>query len=81
MALTCEPVGAPLATPGAMFSVLREVVGLLAELSGRVGNAVRVDPGLVLSGRAGAMGLSRRRRISAGGATRLHRAAGGGRCW
>lgn len=60
-----------------MFSVLHEVSELLSEISGRVGVSVRVEPGLVLSGRAGQMGLSRRGRISAGGATRLLRAADG----
>lgn len=77
MRLTGEPDGPPVLAPGAMFSVLHEVGELFAEVSGRVGVSVRVDPGLVLSGRAGLMALSRRGRISAGGATRLLRAADG----
>lgn len=77
MGLTGEPDGPPVLAPGAMFSVLQAVAGLLADVSGRVGVSVRVDPGIVLSGRAGLMGLRRRGGISAGGATRLLRTADG----
>lgn len=77
MALTGESDGPPNLAPGAMFSVLHEVADVLAEVSGHVGVSVRVDPGLLLSGRAALMGLSRRGRISAGGSTRLLPAADG----
>lgn len=77
MWLTGEPDGPPVLSPGSMFSALRDVCSVLAGISGRIGVGVRVDPGMVLSGRAGAMGLSRGGRISAGGATRLLATADG----
>jgi hypothetical protein len=71
MALTGHPDGAPVLSPGSVAPMLVAVGAALASISGRVGDLVDTDPALVLSGRAGAMGLTRQGRVSAGGATRL----------
>jgi crotonobetainyl-CoA:carnitine CoA-transferase CaiB-like acyl-CoA transferase len=77
MALTGPPDGAPSLSPGSVVPMLAAVGAALSSISGRVGDPVHVDPALVLSGRAGAMGLTRRGQTSAGGATRLLRTADG----
>ncbi|MFG3025404.1 CoA transferase [Streptomyces sp. NPDC048254] len=74
MELTGEADGPPVLSPGPMTDLLREAGAALAHLAGR---PLPFDPALVLSGRAGAMNLTRRGRISAGGATRLLRASDG----
>ncbi|MES5817724.1 CoA transferase [Streptomyces sp. RG80] len=68
MALTGEDDGPPLLAPGGLMPRLREFVDALP---------VDIDPALLLGARAGALGLTRRGRTSAGGATRLLRAADG----
>ncbi|MFD3926997.1 CoA transferase [Streptomyces sp. NPDC058614] len=77
MALSGEADGPPVMSPGPMLSLLGEVGHALHRLSAGVGRPVRIDPGLLLGARAGAMGLTPRGRTSAGGATRLLRAADG----
>ncbi|MFE7933645.1 CoA transferase [Streptomyces sp. NPDC057456] len=73
MELTGEADGPPVLSPGPMTALLRESVAALAHTAG----PFPVDPVLVLSGRAGAMNLTRRGRTSVGGATRLLRASDG----
>ncbi|MFF4272816.1 CoA transferase [Streptomyces sp. NPDC001536] len=68
MALTGEPDGPPLLAPGGQMPLLHEIRSALP---------VDIDPALLLGARAGAMGLTRRGRTSAGGATRLLQTADG----
>lgn len=75
MELTGEAAGPPVLSP--LPALLTEAGSALTRLSTRVGRVVSIDPSLLLTGRAGAMGLTRRGRTSAGGATRLLRAADG----
>jgi hypothetical protein len=77
MALTGQPGAPPVTSPAPMMSLLGVVTGLLAQVSGQTGTAVRADPAVLLTGRAGLMGLTRRGRLSAGGSTRLLRSADG----
>ncbi|MFJ9127770.1 CoA transferase [Streptomyces sp. NPDC102340] len=68
MALTGDADGPPLLAPGALLPLVREVSGALARLTAP---QARINPALLLGARAGALGLARRGRVSAGGATRL----------
>ncbi|GAB2961093.1 CoA transferase [Streptomyces pseudoechinosporeus] len=77
MELTGEAGGPPVLSPGPMPSLLNEVGSALYRLSAEAGRPVHIDPALLLGGRAGALGLTRRGRTSAGGATRLLRTADG----
>lgn len=71
-ALTGRPDGPPDGSRAAVLSEARVVADRLGVLSG-----VRVDATELLAGRAGMRGLTRRGRISAGGATRLFAAKDG----
>lgn len=62
MALTGEADGPPLLAPGGLMHLLNRIRGALP---------VDIDPALLLGARAGAMGLTRHGRTSAGGGTRL----------
>ncbi|MEU6251392.1 CoA transferase [Streptomyces sp. NPDC047043] len=74
MALTGEADGPPVLSPGPMTALLAETGTALAQIAGR---PILLDPATILGARAGAMNLTRRGRTSAGGATRLLRAADG----
>lgn len=72
MALTGDEGRAPLVAPGSMLSLVNAVTSALAGLTSVQGaGPVRLDPALLLGARAGALGLTRRGRVCAGGATRL----------
>ena len=77
MALTGYAGRAPVASPAGAIALLAEVSRVLAQVTGGIGTPVHADPALVLTARAGLRGLSRSGRVSAGGATRLLRAADG----
>lgn len=77
MRLTGRPDGPPVLAPPRLPALLHEAARVLTMLGADAGRPVRVDPATLLSGRAGARGLSRRGHISAGGATRLLRAREG----
>lgn len=77
MALTGYPGQAPVASPAAAIGMLAEAIRVLEWMTGEIGSPVSVDPGVVLSGRAALLGLTRGGQTSAGGATRLLRAAEG----
>ena len=64
--LTGPPDGEPDFSRAAVLAEARRVTADIAELLG-----VEVDAATMLAGRAGILGLTRRGRISAGGATRL----------
>ncbi|MFE7792785.1 CoA transferase [Streptomyces sp. NPDC057460] len=68
MALTGEEDGPPLMAPGSMLPLVSAVSRALDRLTAE---PVRIDPSLLLGARAGALGLTRRGAVSAGGATRL----------
>lgn len=70
--LTGPAGGPPDCSRAAVLAEAQRVTGEIAELTG-----VEVDAATVLAGRAALLGLTRRGRISAGGATRLLRAADG----
>ncbi|BBZ26201.1 CoA transferase [Mycolicibacterium madagascariense] len=70
--LTGRPDGAP---DFSRAAVLRQAASLADDLAGRLG--IDVSAAELLAGRAGLLGLSRRGRVSAGGASRLLRAADG----
>ncbi|MET9387594.1 CoA transferase [Streptomyces sp. NPDC002928] len=72
MALTGDEDGPPLMAPGSMLTLVNAVSGVLARLTSVQGaGPVRIDPALLLGARAGTLGLTRRGRVCAGGATRL----------
>lgn len=77
MHLTGRPDGAPIASPAPAFGLLTAVARQLTRATGQVGNSIDVDPGLLLTGRAGLLGLHRAGQSSAGGASRLLRTADG----
>ena len=77
MALTGQPDGWPVASPAPAFALLTAAVAELAAVTGETGGPVRVDPGELVAGRAALAGFVRRGRVSAGGSTRLLRAADG----
>jgi hypothetical protein len=77
MALTGHAGHPPLTSPAPAFGMLAAVMPLLGWATGRTGTAVRPDPAVLLTGRAGLLGLARNGRVSAGGSTRLLRAADG----
>lgn len=77
MALTGLQDQVPVATPAPVYAALTEVGEVIARLTERVGTPVRIDPGLVLAGRAALEGLTRKGRVSVGGATRLLRCQDG----
>src|SRR5215469_17918170 len=72
MALTGFPDGAPSASPASAFALLQEATSDLAAVTG-----VRADPAELVAGRAALTGFTRRGQVSAGGTTRLLRAADG----
>src|SRR5215469_16991054 len=72
MALTGFPDGAPSASPAPAFALLQAVTSDLAAVTG-----VRADPAELVAGRAALTGFTRRGQVSAGGTTRLLRAADG----
>jgi hypothetical protein len=72
MALTGFPDGAPSASPAPAFALLEEVTSDLAAVTG-----VHADPAELVAGRAALTGFTRRGQVSAGGPTRLLRAADG----
>ncbi|MGC5257243.1 CoA transferase [Gordonia sp. DT218] len=75
MELTGVSSAAPLISPAAAYGVLDVAVGELARLTGLAGDAVHLDAGAVIGARAALRGLHRNGQISAGGMTRLIRAA------
>ncbi|WP_308298905.1 CoA transferase [Streptomyces sp. GESEQ-35] len=77
MALTGEADGPPVLSPGPMLSLVSEVGSALHRLTAGSGRPVHVGSALLLGARAGALGLTRRGRTSAGGATRLLKSADG----
>jgi CoA-transferase family III len=77
MGLTGFPEGPPVASPAAAIGLLAEAMRVLEWMTGEIGSPVRLDPGVVLSGRAALLGLTRGGQTSAGGATRLLQAADG----
>jgi hypothetical protein len=80
MALTGFAGGVPSFSPAGMFGRLTRVLDEVAEATARTGTAVRADAGELIAGRAGFTGVTRQGQVSAGGATRLLRCAGGGWC-
>lgn len=68
MALTGEADGPALMAPGSMLPLVNAVGRALARLTEA---PTSVEPGLLLGAHAGALGLTRRGAVSAGGATRL----------
>lgn len=77
MALTGHGDHEPVSSPAPLYSLLTDVGETLEILTGRLGRPVRIDPALVLGGRAALLGLSRHGHLSAGGATRLLRCRNG----
>lgn len=77
MALTGFATGAPLISPAPAYGLLREVTRQLSAATGATGSRVEVDAAEILSGRAGLRGLRCGGRCSAGGTSRLLRAADG----
>jgi hypothetical protein len=77
MALTGHAQRAPVASPAGAFALLAATAQMLARVTGSMGTAARADPALILTARAGLLGLSRGGRVSAGGAARLLPAADG----
>ncbi|NDZ97418.1 CoA transferase [Streptomyces sp. SID6673] len=75
MALTGVSSAPPLISPAAAYGVLDAAVGELGRLTGIVGDAVHLEPGAVIGARAALRGLRGNGQISAGGMTRLIRAA------
>jgi len=75
MALTGFPREAPLAAPAGSFALLQRVADGLAAVTRALGTEVRADPAELIAARAALVGLSRQGQLSAGGATRLLRAA------
>jgi hypothetical protein len=71
MALTGWPDGPPLVPPFPVMTRLVALAASLREASAHAGRAVVVDAGDVVTARAAALGLTRRGRVSCGGATRL----------
>ena len=76
MALTGWPDGPPLAPASPVATRLHKVVGEIAEHTAVDGRRVDLDLPVVVSGRAAALGLSRRGRVSANGSCRLLPAGG-----
>ncbi|AZG47733.1 CoA transferase [Gordonia insulae] len=75
MAVTgCVP-GCPDIVPAAAFGALEDSLRALSWLTGLTGSAVDLDAGVVIGGRAATRGLRSAGRVSAGGMTRLLRAA------
>jgi CoA-transferase family III len=77
MTLTGRPGAAPVTSPAPLLTVLGRVTDRLARATGQTGTAVRADPAELLTGRAALAGFHRGGRVSAGGASRLLRAADG----
>jgi CoA transferase family III len=77
MALTGHAGGAPTASPAAAFGLLGEVGARLGRATGAVGTRVGADPAELIAGRAALTGFTRQGRVSAGGSSRLLRAADG----
>jgi hypothetical protein len=77
MALTGTAGEPPAASPAGAFGLAEEVTGRLAAVTREAGAEVRTDPAELIAGRAALMGLTRNGRISAGGSSRLLRAADG----
>jgi CoA-transferase family III len=77
MALTGHASGLPVLSPAPAFALLSLVLDSLCEVTSSVGTGVRANPSEVLTGRAGLAGFTRRGRVSAGGSSRLLRAASG----
>jgi hypothetical protein len=77
MALTGPADGPPDPSPAPAFALLEAVVALLAAVTAEVGVPVAARPAQIVAARAGLRGLRRSGRRSAGGATRLLRAADG----
>ncbi|MFJ1967564.1 CoA transferase [Streptomyces sp. NPDC087903] len=71
MELTGDADGPPVLSPASVLPLLHEVGAALASLTASAGRPVHIDPALLLGGRAAVLGLTRRGRTSAGGATRL----------
>jgi CoA-transferase family III len=64
-------------SPAPVLAMLRAVTDQLAEVTALTGSRVRADPAELLTGRAALAGFTRQGRVSAGGASRLLRSAGG----
>lgn len=77
MELSGDRDARPVLAPGPVVPLLHELGLALGSLTGRPGRQTGLDPGLVLGARAGARRLVRGGQISAGGATRMLRAADG----
>jgi hypothetical protein len=77
MALTGRPGGPASVSPAPVLAMLGAATDTLARATGLTGTAVRADPAALLTGRAALAGLSRHGLVSAGGSTRLLRAADG----
>jgi hypothetical protein len=77
MALTGAADGPPVVSPAGAFGLAGEITGQLAATTREVGAEVRADPAELIAGRAALMGLTRNGQTSAGGSSRLLRAADG----
>lgn len=77
MALTGRPDGAPDMSPAPAFGLLSRVTRQLANVTRTTGTEVRGDPAELIAGRAALTGFTRQGRVSAGGSSRLLRAADG----
>lgn len=77
MALTGFADGAPVASPAGSFAMLWQVTEELAAVTRTAGHKVRADPAELIAGRAALTGFTRQGQVSAGGSTRLLRAADG----
>jgi hypothetical protein len=77
MALTGFGDGPALASPAGVFGFLEEITGRLTAITRKARTEVRADPAELIAGRAALMGFTRNGRTSAGGSSRLLRAADG----
>ena len=77
MALTGYASGLPVLSPAPAFALLERVADELAAATAEAGTAVHANPAELLTGRAALAGFTRHGRVSAGGSSRLLRAADG----
>lgn len=77
MALTGWPDGGPALSPAPSYALLGSVCQELARVTAVAGREVLADPAELLTGRAALAGLDRQGQVSAGGSSRLLRAADG----
>jgi hypothetical protein len=77
MALTGHASGLPVLSPAPAFALLSRVADALGAATAEAGTAVVANPAELLTGRAALAGFTRHGRVSAGGSSRLLRAADG----